>query len=88
MSIATATQAKSETPTKPRQYTLNANHRCDRDGAQAYVQVVLTSGLDLLFCRHHWIKYESIMRAQDIVDDVVDETDRLVYNRHKGSENS
>lgn len=88
MSTATATQAKSETPTKPRQYTLNANHRCDRDGAQAYVKVILKSGLDLLFCRHHWIKFESIMRKQDIVDDVVDESDRLVYNRHKGSENS
>jgi len=88
MSIATATPTNSETTEKPRQYTLNANHRCDRDGAQAYVRVTLRSGLDLLFCRHHWIKYEPAMRKQDIVDSVVDESERLVYNRHKGSENS
>ena len=87
MSIATATQTKSETPDKPRQYTLNANHRCDRDGAQAYVRVVLKSGLDLLFCRHHYLKFEPTLVIQDIVAEVLDETDRLVYNRHKGSEN-
>ena len=32
---------------------LAASDRCDRCGAQAYVQVVLTSGGDLLFCGHH-----------------------------------
>jgi hypothetical protein len=32
---------------------LTAADRCDRCGAQAYVQVVLTSGGDLLFCGHH-----------------------------------
>lgn len=87
MSAATATQTKSETPSKGPKYTLDSTHRCDRDGAQAYVRVVLKSGLDLLLCRHHFLKFKPVMDAQDIVEDVVDESDRLVYNRHKGSEN-
>lgn len=31
----------------------NTADRCDRCGAQAYVQVFLNNGLDLLFCNHH-----------------------------------
>lgn len=88
MSTATATQTKSETSSKPRQYTLNATHRCDRCSAQAYVHVFLTAGTDLLFCGHHWNKNRPLMQAQEIVESVVDEMDRLVYDRHKGSENS
>lgn len=32
---------------------LTAADRCDRCGAQAYVQVVMIAGGDLLFCGHH-----------------------------------
>jgi len=32
---------------------LTADDRCDRCGAQAYMRVTLTSGLELLFCGHH-----------------------------------
>lgn len=32
---------------------LTADDRCDRCGAQAYVQVTLPSKLKLLFCAHH-----------------------------------
>lgn len=32
---------------------LDATHRCDRCGAQAYVQVELNAGGELLFCGHH-----------------------------------
>lgn len=32
---------------------LTASDRCDRCGAQAFVQVRLTSGGELLFCGHH-----------------------------------
>lgn len=85
---ATATSpATSETVNKPRQYTLNSTHRCDRDGAQAYVRAVLTSGLELLFCRHHWLAYKPIMEKQGILDTFEDESDRLVQNRLQGSEN-
>jgi hypothetical protein len=78
---------QSKTTEKPRQYTLNATHRCDRDGAQAYVKVLLDGGLDLLFCRHHWLAYKPIMEKQGIIDSVIDETDRLDENRLMGSEN-
>src|SRR6266480_196555 len=33
---------------------VNAAHRCDRCGAQAYVWVLLHSRRDLLFCAHHY----------------------------------
>jgi hypothetical protein len=33
---------------------MNAVHRCDRCGAQAYVRVLLRSCHDLLFCAHHY----------------------------------
>lgn len=85
---ATATsQASSETVEKPRQYTLNSTHRCDRDGAQAYVRAILEGGLDLLFCRHHWLAFKPIMEKQGIINSFVDESDRLVQNRLQGSEN-
>jgi hypothetical protein len=88
MSTTTTSTAPSKAPSKPKEYTLNSTHRCDRDGAQAYVRVVLESGLDLLFCRHHWLEKKPLMEAQKIIDSIVDESDRLVYDRHKGSENS
>jgi hypothetical protein len=85
---ATATsQATPETAEKPREYTLNSTHRCDRDGAQAYVKVILEGGLELLFCRHHWLEYKPIMEKQGILDSFVDESDRLNHNRLQGSEN-
>jgi hypothetical protein len=87
MSTATASPATSETANKPRKYTLDATHRCDRDGAQAYVRVYLTSGLDLLFCRHHWLKFKPMIEAQELLDSFDDETDRLDQNRLVGSEN-
>jgi hypothetical protein len=87
MSTATASPATSETANKPREYTLNALDRCDRDGAQAYVRAILEGGLDLLFCRHHWLKFKPLMEEQGILDSFIDETDRLDENRLKGSEN-
>ena len=33
---------------------MNAVHRCDRCGAQAYVRILLHSRQDLLFCAHHY----------------------------------
>lgn len=38
---------------------LTAADRCDRCGAQAYVHVELPSGLELLFCAHHFREHES-----------------------------
>jgi len=52
--------------------TLNASHRCDTGcPAQARVRVFLRSGLELLFCKHHWeAQPDSILAA---VDSVVNE---------------
>ena len=44
---------------------LNATHRCDACGAQAYVRVVLEStGGELLFCGHHARAVEDALRPQ------------------------
>jgi hypothetical protein len=49
--------------------------RCDRCGAQAYVRATLESGLDLLFCAHHWRDNEARLRA--VGAEIHDETTRL-----------
>ena len=55
---------------------LSSLDRCDRCGAQAYVQVELVEGAELLFCAHHARQYEDKLREVAIL--IVDETDRLV----------
>lgn len=61
---------------------LTAADRCDRCGAQAYVQVVLTSGGELLFCGHHAKAHIDKVRplAAEIHDftHVLDEENRSV----------
>ena len=59
---------------------LSATDRCDRCNAQAYVQVVLPAGTDLLFCAHHWSAYEGNLRPQ--ASEVIDETHRLREPAH------
>lgn len=84
MSVSAPEVTKAETPAK--KYTLNSTHRCDRCGAQAYVKVTLTSGLDLLFCGHHYSRVTATLSP--LVDTVMDERDRLQEgNRQQGSEN-
>jgi hypothetical protein len=61
--------------TTPIASPLTATDRCDRCGAQAYVRVTLESGLDLLFCAHHWHDNETALR--EVADSIQDETDRL-----------
>jgi hypothetical protein len=58
---------------------LAVTDRCDRCGAQAYVRATLESGLDLLFCAHHWRDNESRLRA--VGAQIHDETTRLVEVR-------
>jgi hypothetical protein len=55
---------------------LSSLDRCDRCGAQAYVQVELVEGAELLFCGHHARQYEDKLREVAIL--ILDETDRLV----------
>jgi hypothetical protein len=54
---------------------LTAADRCDRCGAQAYVRATMTSGLELLFCAHHWHENES--RLREIGASIHNESERL-----------
>lgn len=54
---------------------LTAMDRCDRCGAQAYVQALLPNGLELLFCAHHSRQHSSALTK--IAVDILDETDLL-----------
>ena len=73
-----------------KEWQLKAIDRCDKCGAQAYVQVKGSTG-DLLFCGHH---YEKIMNDPDAYTkmmafmlEVVDERERLNENKLIGSHN-
>jgi hypothetical protein len=54
---------------------LTAGDRCDRCGAQAYVQVELLHGAELLFCAHHGHQYHAKLREVALL--IHDESDRL-----------
>jgi hypothetical protein len=52
--------------------------RCDRCGAQAYLQLELPAGGELLFCAHHAHEHKSkILELIANGATVVDDTDRL-----------
>lgn len=69
MSVA-APEATTTAPGSP----LNRGDRCDRCGAEAFVRVSFTQG-DLLFCGHHFTKYEHPLREQGVL--VHDERDKI-----------
>jgi hypothetical protein len=54
---------------------MNAMHRCDRCGAQAWVRVLLHSRQDLLFCAHHYRQHAPALARVAVV--IQDETHRL-----------
>ena len=62
---------------------MNALHRCDRCGAQAYVRVVLHSLQDLLFCAHHYRQHAPALA--EVAAGIQDETQRLVRADWPGS---
>lgn len=62
---------------------LNATDRCDRCGAQAYVRVELSSGLELLFCAHHARAYEDKLR--DVAASIHDESGQLAATPATGT---
>jgi hypothetical protein len=66
METMMATEEKSD--------VLNASDRCDRCNGQAFFWVNGVAG-DLLFCRHHFLKYEDAIRAYAF--EIVDETYKL-----------
>lgn len=65
-------------------YNLTAHDRCDRCGSQAYVKATGVNG-ELLFCGHHFAKVEKSI--QEWAYEIMDERDRLVENKLKGSAN-
>jgi hypothetical protein len=40
---------------------LTRGDRCDRCGAEAFVQATMPSGFELLFCGHHFNENESVL---------------------------
>ena len=68
---------------KEKQWLLNANDRCDRCGAQAFVKIEGVSG-SLLFCSHHYNKimdnavgYDKMMK---FMYNIIDEREKLSNN--------
>ena len=77
--------AKNKVAEKPKvQYTLTAFDRCDRCGAQAWVKASGVNG-ELLFCSHHFNKASK--KIKEWAFEIVDERERLVENRLRGSSN-
>lgn len=63
-----------ETQTATDENELTALDRCDSCGAQAYVRAHFITG-DLLFCAHHFTKFEASMTNKLL--DVQDERHKL-----------
>jgi len=60
---------------KTQRDSLNLSDRCDSCGAQAFVAVTMSTGSELLFCGHHFNKYESVLASK--AGSVHDERDRI-----------
>jgi hypothetical protein len=56
--------------------TLTLSDRCDSCGAQAFVQAAMPSGLELLFCGHHFARNEAALVTQGAAV-VIDERDTI-----------
>ncbi|SDH39261.1 hypothetical protein [Microbacterium sp. 77mftsu3.1] len=77
MSVTAATPAPAETVTP---FRLTAMDRCDACQAQAYVEVTgPTLSSELLYCAHHFVKYEQKLRA--IATSIHDERARLLEDQ-------
>lgn len=54
---------------------LSAQDRCDRCGAQAYLRVEVSAGLELFFCAHHAREHGD--KLKEIAISFLDETHKL-----------
>jgi hypothetical protein len=61
--MQTTALASQESPAK-RRTALTLSDRCDRCNAQAFVAVELLTSSELLFCNHHYRKYEAALAPQ------------------------
>ena len=69
--LGEATASGAPSPTRP----MNAGHRCDRCGAQAYVRALLPNRRELLFCAHHYRQHAPVLAK--VAVEIRDETERL-----------
>lgn len=72
-----------EDPAKSR---MNATVRCDRCGAQAYVEVILKSNKPLYFCLHDSKIIREAIKPH--LKSWYSEEVKLTWNRHMGTVNS
>lgn len=63
----------TESTEKP--FKVNASIRCDRCGAQAWVNVLFDAGYELYFCKHHYA--ENKEKLQKIALAIYDESDDI-----------
>jgi hypothetical protein len=61
---------------------MNAMHRCDRCGAQAYVRVRLRGDQELLFCGHHYRQHAPALAR--VAAEIQDQTQRLTVGERPG----
>jgi hypothetical protein len=66
------------------EYYLTTADRCDKCSAQAYVRATGVNG-ELYFCGHHFSGMEESLSKWAF--EIVDERERLVENKAKGSAN-
>lgn len=75
---------------KDKEWVLDANDRCDRCSAQAYVLIKGATG-ELMFCGHHYDKImnnpDTYIKMMGFMLEVVDERERLKENRLIGNHN-
>lgn len=62
---------------------MNAGHRCDRCGAQAYVRVLLRDRRELLFCAHHYRQHAPALAR--VALEIQDGTKRLARGESPSS---
>lgn len=91
MTTLTQTSLPKNTASKPVQWLMTAEDRCDTGncGAQAYVMVTGVTG-SLSFCAHHYnhivdnaVGYDKIMK---FAYEILDERDKLIENRLIGDD--
>ena len=70
----------------PANSRMNATYRCDRCGAQAYVEAILKSGNPLYFCLHDSKMVREAIKPY--LKSWYSEEVKLTWNRHMGTANS
>lgn len=81
MSTATLTPSVINNLSDPTKFILTAHERCDTCDSQAYIRATLSSGGQLLFCRHHGNKHYSAI--EPLLSEWYSEEVRLVNEKER-----